>query len=140
MRAILINPQDCSVTEVEYTGNYKNINEHIGADYFDIVRIGDENEHTIFVDDNGLNNDTVERIGMFRVEGDYPAYLAGKGLILATDDEGESVAASMELDAVRAMIAFGKGCRVNGQPVFVELKAGEQITPQTFQNNRFWAV
>ena len=120
MRAILINPQDRTITEVEYTGDYKNIYKHIEASCFDCVRIGDENEHTIFVDDEGLLNGKARDVGMFRYDGDFPAYLAGKALILATDDEGESVAATLTLDYVKEKVAFGEMMRTgDGGIVFV---------------------
>lgn len=109
MRAILIDPQTRTVSEVDYNGDYTQISELIEASYFDCVKINSlaEGGDTIFVDDEGLLNDKVGQVGMFRVDGDYPAYLAGKGLILGTDQEGESVATKLDLDKVRAMIAFG---------------------------------
>lgn len=120
MRAILINPQDQTITEVDYTGEYKNIYTHIDAGCFDCVRIGDESEHTIFVDDEGLLNGKARDVGMFRYDGDYPAYLAGKALILATDDEGESIAATLTLDYVKGKVAFGEMMRTgDGGIVFV---------------------
>ena len=129
MRAILINPQDQTITEVDYTGDYKNIYEHIDADCFDCVSFGDKERHTIFVDDNGLNNGKALQVGMFRVDGEYPAYLAGKGLILATDDEGESVAATMTLEYLNNLIAFGECARMGSTIIFFEHDTG-----------RYWRV
>jgi len=107
MRAILINPQDETVTEVEWNGDYKHIYRLIDAACFDCVRLGDKAENTIYVDDEGLLNGKARDVGMFRVDGDNPAYLAGKGLILATDKEGESVGTDLTLESVRAIVAFG---------------------------------
>jgi hypothetical protein len=139
MRALLINPQDCTITEVDYTGDFHNIYTHIDADCFDIVRFGDAEDNCIYVDDNGLNNGAAERIGMFRVDGENPAYLAGKGLILASK-HGDSFATSMTIDALREKIAFGQPCRLRGQLIFLELGAGEVPNPVAVMNNRFWTI
>lgn len=118
MRAILIDPQNESITEVEYNGDYKHIYELIGASCFDCVRLGDKEENTIFVDDEGLLNGAANRIGMFRFAGDNPAYLAGKGLILATDAGGDSVGTTLSLEWVRERVAFGLPMRVFGSVIF----------------------
>lgn len=112
MRAILIDPLAHTVTEVDSTGEWQNIVRHIGAQYMDAVRIGDAQEHTIYVDDEGLINGKAQTGGMFRFDGDNAAYLAGRGLILATDGEGECVAATLTLDDVRKRVAWGRPWRV----------------------------
>lgn len=140
MRAILIDPLTKSITEVTYTGDYRNIYTHIGADCFDCVRLGDKNENTIYVDDNGLNNGAGHRIGMFRVEGRNPAYLAGRGLILGTDNSGESVATDLDIEELKTRIAFGEPVRANGTLMFLELAEGETANPFTFLKNRKWPI
>lgn len=117
MRGILINPQDRTITEVEYNGDYRQIYALIDADLFDCVRI-DEKE-TIYVDDEGLINGKARSVGLFYFTGDNPVVLAGKALILSTDDEGESIATNMTVEQVAArvdwvnMILGGKivGCK-----------------------------
>jgi hypothetical protein len=86
MKAYLIDPFARTVTQVEYSGDYKEISALIGCQLFDAVRIG-ANGDTIFVDDEGLLNGPTE----FFKHSSYPSPLAGKGLVLGTDDEGESV-------------------------------------------------
>lgn len=120
MRAILIDPKLHIVREVEYTGDYKNIYTHIESDSFDCVRIGDDADHMIFVDDEGLLNNKVFTHGMFRFDGDNPVFLAGLALILAHDAEGESVAATLSVADVYQRIAFGEPMRMNDEIVFVE--------------------
>lgn len=88
--AYLIDPAARTITPVEYDGNYKSIYELIGATTFDVVRV--ENDDCIFVDDEGLINGNGQRNG-FWTYGEYPQPLAGKGLVLGTDEEGESVSA-----------------------------------------------
>lgn len=123
MRAILINPKDKTVTEVEYTGDYRNIYEHIEADCFDVLRLGDREGHTIFVDDEGLINDKVVTHGVFRYGDRNRAVgrvLAGHGLILATDNTGESVACTLDLQQIKRDVQFGEVMRINGEYVFIE--------------------
>lgn len=132
MRAILIDPQARTVSEVDYTGDYKNIYEHIDAECFDCVRIGDEIEHTLFVDDEGLINGRAD--GTFRYDGDNPAYLVGKGLILATDADVESIEASLSLDYVRSKVAFGEPARIGGVLVFIEVAGNGTGT------GRYWPI
>lgn len=108
MRALLINPIEQSVTEVEYTGDFHNIYTHIEADCFDIVRLREYNglRHDVFVDDNGLIRGP-NKLGYFMLDG-YPQWLAGKGLILGTNSQGESVGATLPLAEARALIkAYG---------------------------------
>jgi hypothetical protein len=122
MRAILINPQDQTIPEVEYNGDYKNIYTHIDAKSFDCVRFGDKEDNTIFVDDEGLLTDKPYTVGMFRVDGKYPAYLAGKGLILANNAAGESVATKLDIEELRARIVFGIPTSDNGRATFWEAR------------------
>lgn len=110
MKTIVINPKDRTITEAEYNGDFKEIYtllsfEDFEVDTFTAVRI-DESE-TIFVDDNGLINHNGNYNGFFYVKGDYPVMLAGKGIILATDAEGESIGTKLTLDQVKDMILFG---------------------------------
>ena len=53
MRAILINPEDKTVTEVDYDGDYKSIYKLIGCSTFDVVRTSTSNDG-IYIDDEGL--------------------------------------------------------------------------------------
>lgn len=117
MRAILIDPSAKTITEVVYTGDYQNIYTHIGAYSFDIVHLNNKGD-TVFVDDEGLINGKVHIGGMFRYAGDNPAYLAGKGLILGTDAERESVATNMTLDEVRLHVEWGKPRMIGGRALF----------------------
>lgn len=110
MKTIVINPQNHTITEAEYNGDFHEINKLLSfedqeIDCFDCVRI-DESE-TIFVDDEGLINSNGARHGFFYVKGEYPVMLAGKGVILATDEEGESIGTSLTVEQVKDMVLFG---------------------------------
>lgn len=101
MRAYLIDPFAKEVSEVNYTGDYKNINEHIQAPMFCVVDIDNDGD-SIFIDDEGLY---VEEQEFFWFDG-YPQMLAGRGLVLGTDKEGESVEPKCSIDWLRERIRF----------------------------------
>ena len=100
MLAFLINPENETITAVEYTGDYKNIYTHIEADCFDCVRINDRGD-TIFVDDNGLYKNNA----FFQLKG-YLQPLSGRGLVLGTDEEGESVEPQITYEELQSQISF----------------------------------
>lgn len=124
MRAYLIDPFAKQVTEVEYTGHYKNINEHIKADIFCVVGLDDGD--SVFIDDEGLLCDQEEQ-EYFWV-GDYPQMLAGRGLVLGTDDEGESVSPKCSLDWLQENVRFQNKATA---PLFMPDLAGEVYTWST---------
>jgi hypothetical protein len=100
MRAILIDPTEKTVTEIDGDfANYKKINEAIGADLFTVVGLG--KGETIYVDDEGLLTNPPK--DLFRWKG-YYAPLAGRGLILGTDDGGGTIATIIPLDVARANV------------------------------------
>lgn len=107
MRAILIDPKNKSVSEVEYDGNYKSIYKLIDCGTFTVIQI-DETE-SIIIDDEGLfkSLDSQEPDDFFLWEG-YNQPLAGKGLILGVDREGESVATKLTVEEVKAKVSFAR--------------------------------
>jgi hypothetical protein len=110
MRAILIDTYAKEVREVDFNGDYKHIYELLSdpnhkVDIYEAVRI--DAKETIFVDEEGLlkEMDNPGEIAFFRWKGGHQA-LAGNGLILSTDEEGESVASELTLDFVRDHVIF----------------------------------
>ena len=100
MKAYLIDPFAQSVTEVEYSGDYTEISRLIDCDLFTTSwrnKFGD----TLFVDDEGLINGKHQEV--FLISG-YPQPLAGKGLILGSDQQGESVEPSITLEQAKALV------------------------------------
>lgn len=110
MKAYLIDPEAKTVTEVTYSGDYHEIYTHIGATTFDAVRFHDENDDTAYVDDEGLLKGP-SHFFMFKGDGHQP--LAGKALILGTDEEGDSVAPKITLEELTAMVEFGEPVNSN---------------------------
>lgn len=111
VRAILIDPFACTVTEIEHdAANYRNIYALISHEsmpvhtftcaYTDMLEPGD----AIFVDDDGLLK-SCERF--FKFAG-YAQPLAGKGLILGSDDQGETASARTSLALVKSATMFAE--------------------------------
>lgn len=103
MNAYLIDPFARTITQVEYSGDYKQIYDLIDADCYDCARINREGD-AIFVDDEGLIR---EKAQSFFLHEDYPNPLAGKGLVLGCDAQGESVAPHTTLEELKSKITFG---------------------------------
>lgn len=109
MRAILIDPFEKTVTEVEHNGNYRHIYELIShetmpVETYTAVGLNDERD-AVFVDDEGLLKDDPPCTHFFLWKG-YGQPLAGKGLILGCNDEGDSVEPTITLAQARAMVTF----------------------------------
>ena len=95
MRAIRIDAVNQKVEVINFEGDYTEIYKQLDVDCFTCVGLGEE---TLYVDDEGLINGTEN---FFQMEGLQP--LAGNGLILGTDAEGESIGTEMEVPKVRFM-------------------------------------
>lgn len=102
MKAILINPQTRTISEVEYNGDFHHIYALIDATCFDCVRI--DSKETIYVDDEGLINGKANTVGLFYFKGGYPVVLAGKGLILSTDDDGDAIATAFTVEQIKERV------------------------------------
>jgi hypothetical protein len=102
MKAILIDPETETLTEIDYDGNYQSIYSLIGCETFTLVQIADSD--CIFVDAEGLLNNP-QYFFKYR---DYNQPLAGKGLVLGTDGRGESIAPTVTVEDLRPLITFPK--------------------------------
>lgn len=100
MKAILIDPFEHSIKEVEYSGDFRQIYELIGAECFDVVRIS--HEDSIFVDDMGLMNNPTH----FFIHEGYLSPLAGKGLVLGCDENGDSISPVTTVEEVKSKVKF----------------------------------
>ena len=104
MRAILIDPFTQTIEEVDYSGDYKDIYGLIECDLFTTVYLPNTSDDTLFVDDEGLY---VENQRFFKIEG-YEQPLAGRGLLLGTDEEGESIDCMSTVEEVKAIVSWEK--------------------------------
>jgi hypothetical protein len=96
----LIDPAAQSITPWAYNGDYRTIRAalRIGASPFTIVYL--PNRDCIFVDDEGL----LKPLDWFFAVKGYPQPIAGRGLVLGTDRNGESVAARTTLEELERSI------------------------------------
>ena len=90
------------MTEVEVKGDYKAIYPLLGVAVDCFTCVGIEQDDSIYVDDEGLLK---PQINFFLYEG-YNQPLAGNGLVLGTDEEGESVDPKNTLKFIRSKVTF----------------------------------
>lgn len=102
MEAYFIDAANKTVNRIEYDGDWRSINRTIGCDTFTVVNA---NEHgdSIFLDDEGHLG--VPDQNYFWFDG-YPTMLAGNGLVLGTDKEGESVEPCQSIEWFKERIRF----------------------------------
>ena len=102
MKAILIDVKNKEVKEVEHNDTLKQIYNFVDCATFDVLRLDGVNG--IYVDDEGL---FVEDQLFFTYHGDtYSQTLAGNGLILGVDSEGNSIAPTLTIEEVQEAIDF----------------------------------
>ena len=105
MRAILINPNNKTVKEVDYDGDYKSIYKLIGCSTFDIVRIP-VGLDGIYIDDEGLYAKD-QTFWSYRYNGTHaPIKLVNKGLVLGCNDEGDSIAPDSTVEDIKKSITW----------------------------------
>jgi hypothetical protein len=91
MRAILIDPFTRTISEVDYNGT-GDIYTMIGCEIFTAVTINEYGDG-LLVDDEGMFNPDQA----FFKHKDYPEPLAGKALVLGSDEEGDTVEPAVSL-------------------------------------------
>lgn len=122
MRAILIDPFERTITEVDYNGDFHQIYNLIDAQTFDAARVNDVGD-AIFVDDEGLISGKVQAFFGFR---GYPQPLAGKGLLLGcTLENGESADTTYTIEEAHEHVVWLSLVDFNGQKMFICTDAGE---------------
>ena len=111
MRAILVNPIDETIREVLYTKHQELsrlewTRDVLSVHTIDGIRL-DENGHYMYVDDEGM---LANMNYFFRYTNDdfyvEPVLLAGKGLIVGTNEEGEDIEPELTVEDIRSRIKF----------------------------------
>jgi len=97
MKGILINPFDETVKEVNLLGNIEEIYLLTECKTFDIVALSDKDD--LYVDDEGLLYDN----RYFTI---YGKAIAGRGLIMAHDDEGSSISTTFSLQEIEDVVEW----------------------------------
>ena len=118
MRAILINPKEEIIRVISYDGDYRSIYQILECRMFECV-YPFKNEDTIYIDEEGLLKDSnysftkISLISLFsfktftiKCDDGTTIPLMGKGLILGTDAEGESIEHKTSLEDVKSRVTF----------------------------------
>jgi hypothetical protein len=101
VKGILIDPFEQTVTEVEIKDyDYKKIYPLIGADMFQAVGLDEVN--AAFIDEEGL----FKPIQKFFMIKDYPHPIANKALVLGSNEDGDTVSTTLNLNEVKDLITF----------------------------------
>ena len=111
MRAILVNPIDETIREVFYTKHQELSRLEWTRDVLNVHTIDgirlDENGHYMYVDDEGM---LANMNYFFRYTNDdfyvEPVLLAGKGLIVGTNEEGEDIEPELTVEDIISRIKF----------------------------------
>jgi hypothetical protein len=128
MKAYLIDPFKREVTQVEYSGDYKEIYKLLDCTCFDVVTINSESD-SVFVDDDGHYAD---KKALFCVTGNAGSVnLVNKGLVLGTNEEGDSVEPTIFMDDLEDMISWPDAAIFQGGTVHTlndDLSTGELLS------------
>lgn len=100
-KVILIDAVNRIIKLVEID-TYKDIYLHLNCDMFEVATEL-ENNDSIYVDEEGLLTNPQH---FFEYEGAHQAGFAGNGLVIGTDEEGESVDAKTTLEEVIKKVKF----------------------------------
>lgn len=109
MRGILIDPFTRTIEEVETTGKLPEIYSMLGVELITIVHVGETD--VLFLDDEGLFVPREEQ-EYFYWKGSNQPY-AGKGLIIGTDEEGDSTDAEATLWEVMSQVHWLDKSKLN---------------------------
>jgi hypothetical protein len=114
MKAYLINPFIQTVVEIQiadanHPDHMKDMYGALNCDLFEVGGyISDNNRDCVFVDEEGLlgNLDEQRFFTMTVYDGEATVTLAGMGLVLGADDEGEATEPVTTLEEVRGIVKF----------------------------------
>lgn len=120
MRAILIDPYDKSISEIEYDGTLESAYAIISC--YTIQGVSIDDDHVVYVDEEGLLHEPKP----FWQWWGSPNPIAGKGLIVKIDGEGEDAAATVPLDTITKLVSFPP-VRFTGMETSVDEQEGVTI-------------
>lgn len=112
MKAFLINPLEKTITEVDHNRvsdtekSLKDIYRLLDCDLIDVVRLNTVGDG-IYVDDEGLLKSPSRDSfwAMPELYGEETAW-TGKGLVLGSDEKGDSTAPKITLDELKRIVVF----------------------------------
>ena len=108
-KGILIDPFTKTVKEIQVPNHWTEISKAIGGEdvTFTSAPILDVENESLYVDDNGLVVDDLTKqkfIYLMNLSPDQP--MAGKGLILGMDEEGEAADTKITVEEVEKQIEW----------------------------------
>ena len=114
MRALLINPKQRTITEIDYDGTPQAMCKLIGCDIFKVVSTLNgwlqEGFDTVWISGDELDDDKYPnrwfQIGVGTDMASDP--IAGKALVVGTDKEGENCPAIISRDELTRRVTFTK--------------------------------
>ena len=101
MKALLIDSKNRMISKIEIGEHFTEISKAIGCEVFAAPHIMQDND-TLYCDDEGL----LKNPEHFFLLDSYPQPIAGNGLILGCDDEGDSTDVSMSLIELSSRVTF----------------------------------
>lgn len=101
MKALLIDSKNRMISQIEIGEHFTEISKAIGCEVFAAPHIMHNND-TLYCDDEGL----LKNPEHFFLLDSYPQPIAGNGLILGCDDEGDSADVSMSLIELSSRVTF----------------------------------
>ena len=110
MKAYLINPIKEEISVVDYNGDFHQILKFIDAEIFDAV-YPFKNADTIYVDDMGLMK-PINHYFQVKCDNGNSQDLFGLGLVLGSNEEGESIDAQTTLKELKKRITFKGGAMI----------------------------
>ena len=116
MKAILIDPKHRAIMQIDYSGDYRHIYEHLSFQNaegmthkpraFDVVRtpIGGDG---IYVDDEGLYAPAEDKHWFSITYKEQEMLLVNRSLVIGCDDEGNSTDCASTVEDIRQRIKWG---------------------------------
>jgi hypothetical protein len=117
--AILIDAVNRVIDEVEIT-DYKDIQKQIGCDTFESAHRFHDNGDTLYVDGEGLLNGTKHGF-YFRGK-----LLAGNGLVVGSNAEGDTTDAANRMGLIQSMVTF--------------MEFGDELNPEEMRKQAVYNV
>ena len=104
MKAVLINPKLRKIKEIEYSGDYQDIQKLTECSTFTAVYPFD-NQDTIYLDDEGLLKES-NYCFTFKYDNGYVQPLIGNALVIGANKEGESISYKTPITEIKNRIVF----------------------------------
>ena len=100
LRAILIDPFLRVISEVNVNNDLQSFYDILDIKTLAIVNI--DNTNSLYIDDEGLLKD---HNSLFEIAS-YAVPLAGRALVVAHNEEGETIETTLDIDQIRSMVGW----------------------------------